>query len=178
MVGFKKGDNSLQTKKRKRPNPPPVGGLVKVNTTGRPTVYHPDYPETVRRLRLLNNTREDVAKFFGVNGVTIDLWCSKYPLFNEAYAQGGEEADLEVIEALKHRARGYSHKSEKIFMNKDGEIVRAETITHYPPDTPAMSLWLANRQRDKWKLPSSKTEPDAADGAKPAIRILGGLPDE
>jgi hypothetical protein len=34
---------------------------------------------------------------------------------------------------------------------KDGTVVRVPYIQHYPPDTPALNFFLANRQRDLWR---------------------------
>ena len=53
-----------------------------------------------------------------------------------------DEADADVAVKLRDRALGYSHSSEKIFLNRDGEVVRVETIEHYPPDTKAAETWL------------------------------------
>lgn len=56
----------------------------------------------------------------------------------------------------------------------DKEVVREEYVEHYPPDTAAASLWLANRQRGKWKLKPGEDE--ASQGV--TINVVGGLPDE
>jgi hypothetical protein len=177
-VAFAKGSANQNRAKRAKPNSlPVVGGLNK--RIGRPTTYQDSFPEVVKRLRLLSNTREEIAEFFGVEGNTINLWCDKYPAFNAAYAEGGDGADLEVIAALKHRARGYSHKAEKIFLDRSGAIIRAETTQHYPPDTAAAGLWLSNRRRDKWNLKSWSNNPEpGTEDAAPGIKIEGGLPDD
>ena len=68
----------------------------------------------------------------------------------ESLTRSKAEADAQVEQSLYRRATGYSHKSEKIF-NFQGEIIRAQTVEHYPPDTTAMIYWLKNRQPDKWR---------------------------
>src|ERR1700731_105329 len=135
----------------KRPSPPPpvvLGGLA---TIGRPTTYQDTMPETVKRLRMLGLTNEELCIFFGVTMTAIKGWAKKFPAFDLAYAEGGEIADAEVAASLRERALGYSHKAVKMFVI-DGEVHREEYIEHYPPDTNAAALWLSNRQRGRWKL--------------------------
>jgi hypothetical protein len=185
---FAKGNNEHQRKKRKSSNPLPrgeyiFGGLAPIGckTTGRPTVYQDAFPEVVRRLRLLHNaTRDEVATFFGVDGITIDLWCDTYPLFNKSYAEGGDLADLSVAEGLKHRALGLTAKNERITYDASGNVVsRTEEHRYIPPDVPAAALWLSNRQRAKWNLKawSNNVQP-GEEGGGASIKIEGGLPDE
>ena len=67
-----------------------------------------------------------------------------------------DEADADIAVKLRDRALGYSHSSEKIC-----EVVRVETIEHYPPDTKAAETWLYNRQPTKWKRDRSISKPGA-----------------
>jgi hypothetical protein len=55
-----------------------------------------------------------------------------------------------VAGALYKKAVGYEHPAEKIFLSKDGQVVRVPYIQHYPPDTPALMYYLNNRQRALW----------------------------
>ena len=64
--------------------------------------------------------------------------------------RGKDMADAEMAKSLYHRGMGYSHDEEKIFQY-EGEPVRVQTTKHYPPDTPAASLWLRNRQPELWR---------------------------
>src|SRR6478752_2577276 len=121
---------------------------------GRPTDYQEDFPEKAYKLCLLGATNQQIADFFGVIEQTLYNWQERHPKFLEAITQGKLQADSEVAEKLFHRAKGYSHKAEKIF-NNQGEIIRAEYVEHYPPDTQAASLWLRNRQPQLWR---DKTE--------------------
>jgi hypothetical protein len=124
-------------------------------SAGRPTLYRDDCPEQARRLALLGLTDEEIASFFEIDPATLYRWDEAHPEFREARAGAREMADGKVAEKLYHRALGYSHPSEKIFMNKDGEVVRADIVEHYPPDTQAATWWLKNRQGKRWK---DKTE--------------------
>ncbi len=80
----------------------------------------------------------------------MDRWKVSHPDFCKSIKAGKEVADAEVSRALKHRAVGYSHPEDKIFMH-NGEPVVVPTIKHYPPDTAAAFIWLKNRAgwRDK-----------------------------
>lgn len=103
-----------------------------------------------KELGLSGATDFQVAQFFEVDQWTIDHWKRRHPDFAAALRLGKDIADEKVAATLYHKARGYSFRSEKIFQH-DGEIVRAETIEHVPPDTTAMIFWLKNRQRDQWR---------------------------
>jgi hypothetical protein len=60
-------------------------------------------------------------------------------------------------------------------MNRDGVIVRAETIEHYAPDTRAAELWLMNRQSAEWRPP--QRDADKNEERELTIKIVGGLPE-
>lgn len=123
----------------------------KKNSMGRPTKYDPEtFPGRAYRLSLLGLKDKDLCDAFGVDINTIYHWKRTKPNFLKAIKEGKEQADEHVAESLYHRARGYSHREEKIFCN-DGEIVRAETTKHYPPDTRAIEFWLKNRHPEKWR---------------------------
>lgn len=107
--------------------------------------------DQVRRLALLGMTDEEISAFFEIDPSTLYRWDEAHPEFRESRACARDVADGKVAEKLYHRALGYSHPSEKIFMTKDGEIVRADIVEHYPPDTQAITWWLKNRQGKRWK---------------------------
>lgn len=142
---------------------------------GRHTAYKPEYDEQVYKLALLGLTDEELAKFFEVSHTTIYNWDKAFPSFLASRARGRDIADGEVVVKFRERALGYSHKAEKIMINRSGEIIRAEYTEHYPPDTQAASLWLANRQPSRWRLRPGETDADRDAGI--TIRIEGGLPE-
>lgn len=117
---------------------------------GRPTKYRPEYVEQALKLCLLGHIDTELAKYFDIEESTLNLWKNAHPEFMEAIKAGREEADAKVAERLYHRAKGYSHPEEKIFCH-NGEIVRAETTKHYPPDTAAAFIWLKNRHPERWR---------------------------
>ena len=69
--------------------------------------------------------------------------------------RGKIRADALVSESLLARAVGYSHPDVDIRTIAVGDgrskIVQTKVTKHYPPDTAAASLWLRNRQPDKWR---------------------------
>ena len=118
---------------------------------GRPTKYEPKYNHLAYQHCKIGAKDSDLAELLEVSESTVNLWKEIHPLFSESLNKGKAEFDKQRVEgALIHSAVGYSHKSEKIFLNKDGEIVRAETTEHYPPHPTSLIFWLKNRG-DNWK---------------------------
>lgn len=119
--------------------------------TGRPkgsgTKYQTEYDDQVYKLcMLLNIDDKKIADFFEVSLSTINKWKIDYPSFSESIRRGKVISDIEVVASLRERAVGYSHPEEQIFCHR-GEIIRVQTIKHYPPDSRSLQLWLGNRQR-------------------------------
>lgn len=117
---------------------------------GRKTRYRVEYAQVAHRLALLGATDEEIGSAFGVTERTINTWKHRHKAFASALQDGKLAADARVAERLYERALGYSHPEEKLFQH-EGKIIRAETVRHYPPDTQAASLWLRNRQPEKWR---------------------------
>ena len=91
-----------------------------------------------------------LADFFGVNESTLTRWKKRYPELRTSLKDGKDKTDAEVAESLLHRALGYSHPEDKIFLH-EGKPVIVSTTKHYPPDATSMIFWLKNRQREAWK---------------------------
>lgn len=119
-------------------------------TRGRPTVYKTAYVEQVKTLCTLGATDIEIADFFGVNEVTFYRWKAKYPDFCKAIKTAKQSADERVERSLYHRANGYTFSGEKVFQYQ-GDIIRAETREHVPPDTAACIFWLKNRRPEQWR---------------------------
>lgn len=117
---------------------------------GRETLYQEQYAEQAYKLCLLGATDVELADFFGVVEKTIYNWKDAQPEFLQAITRGKMMADAQVAESLFKRALGYSHPAVKI-MTVNGAVVHEDYTEHYPPDTPAASLWLRNRQPEKWR---------------------------
>lgn len=106
--------------------------------------------ELAYKISLLGATDKEIANILEISESGLNKWKRDHKDFREALKKGKDEADALVAEKLYHRALGYTHEEEKIF-NNNGEIIRAETTKHYPPDTTAAIFWLKNRQKAQWR---------------------------
>lgn len=120
------------------------------NPDGRPTDYRDEFAEQARKLCEMGATDEDLANFFEVHVATIYRWKLRHQPFCEAVKIAKDVADDRVEMSLYRRALGYTFDSEKIFQHQ-GEIVRAATKEHVPPDATSMIFWLKNRRKDAWR---------------------------
>lgn len=144
------------------------------SNAGRPTSFKDEYPEQAYKLCLLGATDAELADFFDVCEATINNWKQQEPEFLESIRRGKKLADANVAEKLYQRALGYSHEAVKI-MQHDGCVISEPYTEHYPPDTGAASLWLRNRQPDKWRDKTSH-ELTGKDGAAliPVVNLTIG----
>ena len=117
---------------------------------GRPSKYKPEFAEQALKLCEMGATDYELADFFKVDVVTIHRWRHSKPEFCKAVISGKENSDERVERSLYHRAVGYTFVSEKIFQYQ-GEVVRAKTVEHVPPDPGAAMNWLKNRRADTWR---------------------------
>jgi DNA-binding XRE family transcriptional regulator len=116
---------------------------------GRPSKLD-DYKDILAKMARYGLTDKQMADVIGITEQTLNNWKSKDEQFFESLKSAKELADIEVVESLLHRAKGYSHQEDKIFLD-NGKPVIVPTIKHYPPDTTAMIFWLKNRQSAKWR---------------------------
>lgn len=153
-------DKPKRTRKPKAPKkavePGPPQGLSEERKVGRPSSYQPEYAKQAEKLCILGATDVQLADFFGVSIPTLYAWAARNEEFLSALKTGKDAADERVERSLYHKAIGYTFESEKIFQHQ-GEIIRAQTREHVPPDTTAMIFWLKNRRKDLWR---DKTEQD------------------
>jgi len=117
---------------------------------GRPTKYDPAYCDEARDLCAAGATDIELADHFGVNTSTIYAWRNVHEEFSKAVIAGKDAADDRVERAFFNRAVGYTFESEKVFQFQ-GQIVRADTREHVPPDPGAALNWLKNRRPEKWR---------------------------
>jgi hypothetical protein len=134
---------------------------------GRPSKYKAEFVKQAEKLCRLWATDREIADFFEVSESTLNLWKLKHPEFSEALKRTKEEMDSQVEQSLFRRAMGYSHRSEKVFQFQ-GQIIRAETIEHYPPDPTSMIFWLKNRQPGAWR---DKPEGDGEGETPKAVQV-------
>jgi hypothetical protein len=113
---------------------------------GRPTDYRPEYNQQVYRLCLLGATDKDIAEFFDIAESTLNNWKIAHPSFMESIKKGKIEADIEIVESLHKRAKGY--EIQETVITKEGVNVVEK---HFPPDPTSMIFWLKNRQPKQWR---------------------------
>lgn len=145
---------------------------------GRPSKFNPKTtPQQAYKLALLGCTDPEIADVLGVTRTTLNNWKLEHPAFLDALTRGKTAADAEVAHSLYQRACGYSHKAVKILQHNGAPIVVPYT-EHYPPDTPAAALWLANRQRAKWsKTPDQSGGDEPIPAAVPVKRVDASIPE-
>lgn len=120
------------------------------SATGRPPKYNPELAKQAEKLCALGATDEDLADFFGVSIRTIARWKAAHEEFCQALKVGKADADDRVERSLYQKAVGYTFDGEKVFQFQ-GEVVRAKTREHVPPDTTAAIFWLKNRRPEEWR---------------------------
>lgn len=109
-------------------------------------------------LAMLGHDNDRIATVLGINVSTFATWALQDSRIKRALAQGRDEADGKVARALHASAVGYKHRESKVIAVKDEhgtELQVVDIVKHYPPNVAAATLWLANRQRERWK--DSKT---------------------
>jgi len=143
---------------------------------GRPSKYDPKYVEMARNICLLGATDDDLARILDVDVSTVNNWKIEHPEFFESIKNGKEIADAEIASKLYHRASGYSHPEDKIFIH-DGESVIVPTTKHYPPDATSAIFWLKNRQPAKWR-DTQNIEVSGPNGGPLLIQAVSAYSDE
>jgi hypothetical protein len=91
-----------------------------------------------------------MADYFEVDVATVQRWKIDHPEFRDSITRGKVDADAKVAQRMYQSATGYEH-AEDVIMQYQGEPVIVHTTKHYPPDYKSASLWLRNRQPDKWR---------------------------
>jgi hypothetical protein len=117
---------------------------------GRKSSYQKQYAKVAQKMAELGATDREIATALGVAESTLHYWRAQHVEFSEALKVGKAPCDDRVEASLYHRATGYTFASEKIF-NYQGEVVRAQTLEHVPPDTTAAIFWLKNRRKELWR---------------------------
>lgn len=117
--------------------------------------------DTVKRLSLLGLSRDAICSFLDCSPRDFKRKLKIYPTLNKALKEGQLLADGKVVNALYHKATGYSHPDEEIKVIDD-RVVRVKTTKHYAPDTQAGIFILKNRHPDAWR---DRVEHTGANGA-------------
>jgi Homeodomain-like domain len=117
---------------------------------GRPAVYNPQIPDIVRGLRERGATTWEIAEILNISPATLRQWKARHIEFCNALNVSTETMVKRARESLFERAAGYSFETEKVFQFQ-GEIIRAKTIEHVPPDATAALKILERLDPETWR---------------------------
>lgn len=129
-------------------------------TSGRLTLYRPEYDDQAHNHCLLGATNAGLAELLGVGERTIDRWIADIPSFAKAVREGRAVADGRIARSLYERAVGYCQSVERVVVLR-GEAKKIDVTVQHPPDTQACIFWLRNRCRENWNVRSA---PAGGDG--------------
>jgi len=138
---------------------------------GRPSKFGTVDKAQVEMLARAGWTDAQMAAFFKVNESTWHRWKNADPEFCKSLKDWKAEADYKVERSLFERATGYTHPEEKIFQN-NGEVIRADTLKHYPPDTTAAIFWLKNRKPEEWRDKQKQSMKDVFESISKGASVL------
>lgn len=121
-------------------------------------LYKPEYAEQALKLCYLGHTNEELATFFDVSFKTINVWIAQVEAFGASVRAGREEADMDMVNALRKLGLGHMVELNEQRLTKDGDIVDLRKDVYVPPNFNAIQLWLVNRGGGKWKMASAPAE--------------------
>lgn len=127
---------------------------------GRPNKYFTNIQprlEEVKDLCLIM-TDEEMASYFDVSASCWYDYKNKYSEFREALTIGRRRLVVELKDTLIKKARGFQYTETKEVKDRNGNV-RIETYTKAAlPDVKAISLLLANYDREFWRADPAEYE--------------------
>ncbi len=125
---------------------------------GPKTQFHPSFVTLAFEQCLLGHQDERIAEMLGISIRQLERWKHQSQSFASAFKRGRDHADGKVAKALYKRALGFSHATETVTYDGEGNITERKRYTHYfPPSESALAFYLGNRSRALWQ-----TKPTAA----------------
>lgn len=128
---------------------------------------------------------EQIAKKCGIGVRTLYDWKKAHPQISQALTRGKEPYDVEVENALRSRALGYTASVRKTFKirrveydERGRKIAEYETLevgideVHVPADVNAQKFWLANRRPDVWR---DRAQAENKDALERLDRLIGEI---
>lgn len=125
----------------------------------------------------------------GIARSTLYEWRKKYAEISNALKKNKELADIEVENALRKAALGYTVKLKKTFKVKvvryneetGRKIAEAEKLVegvdeiHIPANVTAQIYWLNNRKPDQWRnKPKGEADANSIEDLRPLAALLCG----
>lgn len=143
---------------------------------GRPTKYKEEYAELAYKFSLLGAIDAQLAQLLEISESTLNNWKHEHPEFSESIKKGKEIADVEVVEALRKRAIGYSYEEIKTEESDQGNK-RVVTTKEVVGDTTAQIFWLKNRQPRLWR-DKQEIDHQSSDGSMTPTRSAKEMTDD
>jgi len=103
-----------------------------------------------KKLAAAGMTEREIAECLEITPKTLHNWKADHPKFRRALIPGKRAADQRVEASLYHRAVGYTCPATHVAVIND-KVVLTPIEKHYPPSEGAMTLWLTNRLKKRWK---------------------------
>ena len=116
--------------------------------------YKPEFIESIRKLRRLGLTNNEIASYYEISNGTLRSWLSRYPDFKYQYDLGGVDSSANVADTLYKKAVGF--EKEETFVTPSGKKVTADK--YYQPDFKAIQYYLKNRSKFDKELELKKLE--------------------
>jgi hypothetical protein len=104
----------------------------------------------VKKLAAAGMTEREIAACLDITPKTLHNWKADHPKLARALIPGKRAANQRVEASLYHRAVGYTCPDTHVAVIK-GKVVLTPIVKHYPPSEGAMTLWLTNRLKKRWK---------------------------
>lgn len=122
-------------------------------------------------------TLTDMATRMGINAGTLSQWRKKYPEIKQAIDTGKEIPDYKVENALYKVACGYKTTEVKMVKEKNGMgqmvVTKIERVDKdIAPNVSAISMWLTNRNPDKWKRNRDKEDNEDSNDTNITLNII------
>lgn len=101
-------------------------------------------------------TTEDLAKAFGKAVSTIHKWARDHPEFSEAIKTSKLKHDNGTVQAsLLMKATGFYKPVWKLAKDSTDNPITVQLWEYVEPDQKAIQMWLCNRDRHNWQVPTS-----------------------
>ena len=143
---------------------------------GRPTKYDERFNDIAFQVCMQFGADDiQLSKTLGISKATLNNWKKRHPGFIDSLKKGKQEYDnREVVAALLHRAKGYSHPDVHI-STYEGNVIITDIVKHYPPDVGACTLYLCNRDAENWRSVNNTILQTSPKGIDERLKEIAGL---
>src|ERR1700743_2418835 len=96
-------------------------------------------------------TTKEFCEFLELEPLVFKQWCKMSIDYYRAYMSWREFATNDIQVALARKAIGFTKRTRKDVIDKQGNVHTLTNETYYPPDPTAAQFWLKNRAPEDWK---------------------------